>query len=152
MDNRRGKGFWVLIAVGILLNILFIVGQTVSLFDYEFAVSLGLQESEEEITRAGIAFAKGFAFGDTVFYIPIFLAGIIGLLKRKRWGIFSMVGALAVTVYWPLVNLYAILAGRDAMNIRPEKYTTYPIILSLVAIYALWGIWYLYKNQDRLVD
>ncbi len=101
--NSRGNKFWILISASVLLIILLLAGQTFSLFNYEQAIALGLQESEEEISNVGIAFAKGFAFGDTVWYIPILIAGVIGLLERKRWGIYTMLGSLAVSVYWPVV-------------------------------------------------
>ena len=150
MDKKRGLGFWILISIGMLLILMFLLGQTLSLVDYDLTVSLGLQESEEEISNVGIAYAKGFAFGDTIFYIPLFVIGIVGLLKRKIWGLFSMIGALAVSIYWPIVHLFAIFIGKDAMNLMPEKYVSYSIILSIIILYGLWGIWFLYKNQNRL--
>ncbi len=151
MDKKRGFGFWILISMSMLLILIFLLGQTLSLVDYDLTVSLGLQESEEEISKIGIAFAKGFAFGDTVFYIPLFAIGIVGLLKRKTWGLISMVGALAVTVYWPIVHLFAIFIGRDAMNLMPEKYISFSIFLPIIILYGLWGIWFLYKNQNKLL-
>lgn len=63
---RASFGFRVLIIVGIVLNLMFLAGQTLSLVDHDLTVSLGLQESKEELSDVGIAFAKGFAFGDTV--------------------------------------------------------------------------------------
>jgi len=147
---EKSYGFRVLIIVAILLNIMFVAGQTLSLIDHDLTVELGLQESKEEISEVGIAFAKGFAFGDTVFYIPLFAIGIIGLLKRRLWGIFSMFGALAVTVYWPVVHLFAIYAGRSSMHLSSEKYLSYSIILPLIALYGLWGMWFLYKNRIEL--
>ena len=48
--------------------------------DYDLTVSLGLQESVEEVSEVGVAWAKGFAFGDTIIYLPLLLIGIIGLL------------------------------------------------------------------------
>jgi len=146
----RSYGFWTLIIVGLLLNIMFAAGQTLALIDYDLTVSLGLQESEGEISAAGIAFAKGFAFGDTVFYMPLFVIGMIGLLKRRSWGVFSMFGALAVTVYWPAVNLFAVYAGKNTMRLNPEKYLSFSIILPLIALYGLWGMWFLYKNRLKL--
>ena len=124
---------------------------TITAAHYDLTVSLGLQESEEEITKIGIAYAKGFAFGDTVFYIPLFVIGIVGLLKRKTWGLFSMVGALAVSIYWPIVHLFAIFIGRDAMNLMPKKYISFSILLPLIILYGSWGIWFLYKNKKKLV-
>ena len=143
---NRSFPFRILIIVGIVLNILLLAGQTLSFFDYDQTVSLGLQESEAEITAGGIAFARGFAFGDTLLYIPLFVIGIFGLLKGRPWGTFSMFGALAITAYWPIVNLYAVYAGRGTMHLSPGKYVSYSILLPLIALYGLWGMWFLYRN------
>lgn len=110
--------------------------------------TVGLQESEAELTGAGIAFAKGFAFGDTVIYIPLFIIGIAGLLKRKPWGFFCMFGALAITAYWPIVNLFAVYAGKNAMHLESGKYALYSILLPLISLYGLWGMWFLYRNRS----
>jgi hypothetical protein len=147
MENKKGFGFWVLIIVSIVLVVFLIIGQTLSLIDYDLALSLGLQESEKEIGKVGIAFAKGFAFGDTIFYVPLLVIGILGLLKGKKWGTFLMLGALGISVYWPIVHLYAIFIDTEAITLDPEKYISFPIVLSLITIYGLWGIYYLYKNS-----
>ncbi len=145
---NKDKSFWILISIASVLIIMFLAGQTLGVFNYDTAVSIGMQESEEEIGKVGIAFAKGFGFADTVFYIPLLLFGIIGLLKNKRWGKYSMFGALAITVYWPLVHLYAIFIERAAINLHPEKYIAYPIILGLVIIYGVCGICTKTKRQN----
>jgi hypothetical protein len=145
---KRSFGFWALISIGAVLNIMFIAGQTMSLIDHDLTVALGLQESVEELSEVGIAFARGFAFGDTVFYIPLFVIGMIGLLKRKSWGVFFMFGALAITVYWPAVHLFAIYSGRSSMNLSADKYVSYSVLLPLIIFYGLWGMWFLYKNRD----
>jgi len=147
MENKKGFGFWVLIIVSIVLVVFLIIGQTLSLIDYDLALSLGLQESEKEIGKVGIAFAKGFAFGDTIFYVPLLVFGILGLLKGKKWGTVLMLGALGISIYWPIVHLYAIYIDTEAITLNPEKYISFPIVLSLIIIYGLWGIYYLYKNR-----
>ena len=152
MGNKRSFSFWILIVVGIILSLMFLAGQTLSLFNHDLTVSLGLQESKEEIGKIGIAFAKGFAFADTAAYLPLLMIGIIGLLKRKTWGLFSMFGAMAISVYWPLVHLYAIWIDTKSIQLNPEKYVSYSIILPLISIYGLWGMWYLYKSQRNLVE
>ena len=148
MNNKKGVGFWILISVGLLLLLFLLVGQTFSLINYEAAVAYGLQESVQEVSEVGIAFAKGFAFADTVAYIPLILLGIIGLLKRKKWGVYMMFASCAISVYWPLVHLYAIYIGKDVFALDPEKYVSFPITLSLIIIYGVWGMWYLYKKQN----
>lgn len=144
-------GFRLLIGISVFLTLFLIVGQTFSLIDYDWAVALGLQESEKEVGKVGIAFAKGFAFGDTIFYLPLLILGIIGLLKSKKWGFYFMLGSLAISVYWPIVHLYAIYIGRNVLSLQPDKYVSFPITLSLIISYGLWGMWYLYKNQKNLI-
>jgi len=129
-----------------------LAGQTFSLINYNTAVALGLQESVEEVSEVGIAFAKGFAFADTIAYIPLLLIGIIGLLKRTKWGFYALFASCAISVYWPLVHLYAIYIGRDVITLHPEKYVTFPITLSFIILYGLWGMWYLYTNQNTLIE
>ena len=142
----KDKSFWVLISIASVLVVFFLAGQSLGVFNYELAVAIGMQESDSEIGKIGIAFAKGFGFADTVLYIPLFLMGIIGLLKDKRWGKYAMFAALALSVYWPIVHLYAIYIDRISITLHPEKYIYYPIILSLIIIYGLWGMRYLYKK------
>ena len=147
----RTTGFLFLIGFGVLLNIVYVFGLTMAVFNYDFAVSIGLQEPVNEITEIGVAQNKGFGFGDTVFYIPLFVAGIIGLLKRTTLGLFTMLGAMAVTVYWPIVGLSTVIFAIGAPGWHFTDYTSYSIILSIIALYGIWGFLFLYKNRKNLV-
>nr|NQU92094.1 hypothetical protein [Bacteroidota bacterium] len=141
---KRTVSFWFLIGFGILLNIIFLLGQTMALVNYEFTVFLGLQESAHLISDVGVALNRGFGFGDTVFYMPLFIAGITGLLKGKKYGFFTMVGALAITVYWPIVCLSTLYFAKGAPGFHFTAYTSYTITLLLISLYGLWGLWFLY--------
>lgn len=147
---NRKAGFWILIVIGLLLSMLLLAGQTMALFNYDLVVSLGLQESVNEVGKVGIAYAKGFGFGDTVIYLPLLFDGIIDLLKDKRWGYLTMFGALAITAYWPMVCLYPVFVDRIAITLTPDKYLSYSILLPLITIYGLWGIWYILKSQKQI--
>jgi len=145
-DNKDIK-FWILISASIILLMLLLIGQTYSLINYEMAVTLGLQESVQEVGEIGIVWAKGFAFADSFVYIPLLLLGTVGLLKRKKWGLNAMFGSCAISVYWPVVHLHAIYEGKDVFTLNHEKYITFPIILTLIILYGIWGMWYLYNNK-----
>ena len=149
---NRKAGFWILIAIGLLLSVLLLAGQTMAIFNYELIVSWGLQESVNEVGKVGVAYAKGFGFGDTLIYLPLLFAGIIGLLKDKQWGYLTMFGALAITAYWPMVCLYALFVDRIAITLTPDKYLSYSILLPLITVYGLWGMWYILKSQKQLVS
>jgi len=157
MDNqinvtvKRTTGFWLLIGFGILLIIIYLLGQTMALINYDFAVSIDLQEPVNEITEIGVAMNKGFGFGDTVFYIPLFVIGVVGLLKRSALGLFAMLGTMAITVYWPIVSLSTLFFAKGAPGWYFTDYTSYSILLSLIVLYGIWGGWFLYRNRGVLV-
>jgi len=148
---KRATGFWFLIGFGIFLNLIYLLGQTMAIVNYDFAVSIHLQEPLDEITEIGVALNKGFGFGDTVFYIPLFVIGIIGLLKRAVFGLYTMFGAMAITIYWPIVVLSTVFFAKDSPGWHFTDYSTYSIILLLIIIYGIWGFWFLYKNRAKLV-
>lgn len=151
VNSKKGIGFKLLIGFSILLIVFLVIGQALSLINYDLALSLGLQESIEEIGNIGIVWAKGFAFGDTILYIPLLIAAIVGLLRGKKWGLYLMFGSLAISIYWPIIHLYVIYAGRDILDLHPDKYISFPITLSLIILYGLCGMWYLYKNHDKII-
>ena len=122
-----------------------------AVIDYDFAVSIGLQEPVEEITEVGVAMNKGFGLGDTVVYIPLLILGVIGLLKKKIWGFLSMIDALAITVYWPIVALATIFYAKNAKGFNFTDYMSYSILLSLITLYGLFGLLFLYNNRKTLV-
>jgi hypothetical protein len=149
--KKRTTGFWFLTGFGVFLTILYVLGQTMAVINYDFAVSIDLQEPVNEITEIGVALNKGFGFGDTVIYIPLFVIGIIGLLKRTALGLFAMLGAMAVTVYWPVVSLSTVMFAKGATGWYFTDYRSYSIVLSLIALYGIWGFIFLYKNRKNLV-
>ena len=79
--------------------------------------------------------------------LSLLIIGIIGIRNKKQWGVYSMLGSLAISVYWPLVHLFAIYNGKAAFSLGPDKYLSYSIILPLIIIYGLWGMWYLYNSE-----
>lgn len=140
-------GFTVLIIISIILLILLLSGQTYALINYKTTVNLGLQESIDEIGPLGIAWAKAFALGDTLVYIPLLFIGIIGILKKTFWGYICMLCSLGISVYWPVVNLSAIFLAKDEIQLIEDKYISYSILLPLISLYGIWGIGYLYKER-----
>jgi hypothetical protein len=59
-----------------------------------------------------------------------------------------MIGALAITAYWPVVSLATLFYAKGASGWSFSDYTIYTIVLSLIAIYGIWGFWFLYKNRE----
>jgi len=152
MSNKRTVGFWVVMIVGILLLLMLILGQMMSFINYDFTVSIGLQESKDIIGEMGVAVNKGFGVGDTIIYIPLMLFGLMGLWFRKMWGLFAMASALAITAYWPMVSIFLLLYARGTPGFNFTDFASYTIVLIPVTLYGLWGLWYLYKNRKILAN
>lgn len=150
MENKRTFGFWIIFILGILFLFFLILGQTMSFINYDFTVSLGLQESKKIVGDMGVAVNKGFGVGDTIIYIPILTLGLIGLWLKKIWGIFAMVGALAITAYWPIVCLFYLFFARGIPGFNFTNFASYSILLALIALYGIWGICYLYSQRKSL--
>lgn len=151
MAAKRTKGFWIIMIMGKLLLLILIVGQMMAFINYDFTVSIGLQESKDIIGEMGVAVNKGFGVGDTLIYTPILAIGLIGLWLRKMWGVFAMVGALAITAYWPMVSIFILIYAKDVPGFNFTNYVSYSILLSAITMYGIWGMWYLYKNRKILV-
>jgi hypothetical protein len=153
MSDKRTIGFWILQIFGIIILLMLIAGQMMSFINYDFTVSIGLQESVDDIGEIGVAVNKAFGVGDTFIYLPLLFFGLVGLWIKKNWGLFAMLSALGITVYWPLVNLFIILFAEDAPGFDYPNFTSVAVILILIIIYGLWGLWYLFKNRNmRMPD
>ncbi len=143
----KDAGFWLLQISGWLLVLYFVYAQAIPAFDYDLGIAMGTQEPTTQITGVGVAFWKGFAIGDTLTYIPLLIAGLIGHLMQKSWGRLAFAAALGITIYWPAVVLSAVVAaqGAEGWNLTPE--TAYWIVLPMLALWGAWGLWRLsYEN------
>ena len=146
------RGFWVVQIPGWFLLVYLIYAQAIPAIDYELGVAMGTQESADQITSVGVAFWYGFAFGDLVVYIPILLAGLLGLCLGRRWGRVSMSAALGITIYWPCVSLTAVFKARGAPGWDIGDETAYWIVLPLISLWALWGLWHQVKGDRFLAN
>jgi hypothetical protein len=137
---KRGLSFFVLQGPGWLLLAYLIIAQGLTALSYDLGVSMGTQESAEAITEVGTAFFYGFAFADLVIYIPLLLAGLIGHLRGTQWGRLSLVAALGITVYWPVVCLAALVDVRGAAGWNMGSEAPYWIVLTAIAAWGGWGL------------
>lgn len=138
---KRDFSFWLLHGPGWLLLLYLIYAQAIPAFDYELGITMGTQESADQISEVGVAFWYGFAFADLVVYIPLLAIGLIGYWFERMWGRVLLAAALGVTVYWPIVCLAALVTAREATGWNLENETPYWIVLPLITLWGVWGLW-----------
>lgn len=129
-----------------------LLGQTGALINYEFAVTLGLQEPALQVTAVGVVMNQGFAVADTLVYLPLLMVGVIGLWLHKAWGLFAMIAAFAITVYWPLACLFMLFYSKNIPGFAFDKYLSYTILLLSISFLGLLSLRYLYKKRHILSD
>ena len=129
---------------GWLLFWYLLVGQCIPAIDYEIGIRMGTQDPPEVVTPIGVAFWKGFATADLVFYVPLLGYGLWTYETNST----SLSAALGVTVYWPMVCLVAAIKARGtegwSLDDRP-----FCIILP---IFILWASLALAQMSTRFVS
>lgn len=145
MKNRRG-GFWMLQVPGWLLLVYLVYAQAIPAFDYDLGIAMGTQEPAEVVTEVGVAFWYGFAFGDLVVYIPLLALGLVGYGLDRNWGRVTLIAALGITAYWPVVCLSVVVAARGAQGWNLSDESAFWIVLPVIAAWAAWGLWRMVKE------
>ena len=144
--TKRPVAFWFIILFLALSIVLLVLGQTISVLDYDLTVWIGLQESPAEVGAHGVQVNRAFGAGDTIVYIPLMLASLIGVWFRKRWSLLTMAAVAGISVYWTVTIgfMLAFLPGTPDYNYTP------PLgIWIFVGAYMLFGIWCLFYLLSR---
>ncbi len=136
--------FWAIQGPGWLLFIYLLVAQCLSALNYNLGVRMGFQEPAGKITRVGVAFWWGLAFGD-LFYTPLLGAGLIGHWVGATWGNIILAAALGITAYWPIACLATVSAARGAPGWNLPKERQYWMVLPPIALWAIWALWCLMR-------
>ena len=147
----RGRSFWLVQMPGWLLLVYLVYAQGIPAFNYELGVSMGTQESAEQITEVGAAFWYGFAFADLLIYIPMLAAGLLGHWCDLRWSGVVLGAALGITVYWPVVVLAAAVDARDAQGWQIDE-GPFWIVLPVIVLWALGSLWHIALHRPRSID
>lgn len=102
--GRLPLGVWIAV-VAIALLFLAWGMQAYSLLDWDRAVDLGIQNERFSGGPAEQAWAKeswGLAVADLLWPLPIGIAALIGIFRKRQYGLIAGSMELAIGVYFPL--------------------------------------------------
>jgi len=150
--KNRCLAFWLIIIFMSLSVALLLLGQTMAIFNYDFAVSLGMQEDVKEISEFGVQINRAFGVSDTLIYIPVIAVSIIGLILKKKWSLFTSAAAMGITLYWTTTAafIFLFLEGVPGYSFIPG--IKYWITITLYIIFGLWGLVYLMIHGERFIN
>jgi len=133
-------GIWVALFALILIFLAWLM-QIYSLISWEGAVNLGLQNESfvgDNVERALADVERGVAIADILWALPLSIAALIGLLRRKFWGFMAAMMVFAICVYFPLFYVF-----RESTNVNIVI-----AVLCLWALPSLLGIYGLWLNRE----
>jgi hypothetical protein len=149
--DKRPVAFWIICVFLALSVIVLLLGQTTSLFAYDFAVRLGLQESVEEVTAFGVEMNRAFGASDTAIYIPLMVVSLAGLVMRKRWALLTTAAVVGISAYWSVTMTSVLVFLRGVPGYQLVPGLEYWIFLGAYMVFGIWGILYLVFRGDRLI-
>ena len=151
-SSKRSISFWVVIVFLIVSMLLLLMGQTIAIFNYEFAVKLGLQEDVKEVSVFGVQINRAFGAGDTFIYLPLMAMSLVGLFLKKRWSLVTTASVMGISVYWATVVAFMLffLLGVPNYNLVPGL--EYWLFISAYIIFGIWGVIYLIYRGDKVIN
>lgn len=129
--------FWIVQVPGWLLFAYLLAAQCTAAFSYSLGVKMGTQEPAERVTDVGVAFWKGYAGADLVFYTPLLGIGLVGHFREAPWAPLVLGAAIGITIYWPIACLWTVSAARGAAGWNLPKENQYWVVLPTIAV---WGV------------
>lgn len=131
--------------------LLLLMGQTMALVDYEFAVAYGLQESVMDVSGFGVQVNRAFAAGDTFVYIPLIVMSIVGLILKKRWSLLTTAAVMGVSAYWAttIVFMLLLLPGTPGYRLQPGM--EYWFFMAAFVVFGVCGLLYLAFRGEKLL-
>ena len=151
-STKRPISFWVIIVFLIISMVLLLMGQTMAIFNYEFAVKLGLQEDVKEVSEFGVQINRAFGAGDTLVYIPLMAISLVGLFLKKRWSLITTAAVMGVSAYWATTVAFMLFFLRGVPNYNLEPGPEYWLFIGAYIIFGVWGVVYLIFRGDNIIS
>jgi hypothetical protein len=132
--------------------VLLILGQTMAIFSYDFAVGLGLQEDVKEVGEFGVQLNRAFGAGDTFVYIPLIVFSLVGLVSKKPWALITTAAVMGISVYWATTVAFMLwfLIGVPNYSFIPGP--EYWVFISAYIVFGVWGVFYLILRGERIIS
>lgn len=149
--SKHPIAFWVITVFLFISLILLLLGQTMAVIDYNFAVSLGFQESIIEVGEFGMQINRAFGASDTLVYIPLIILSIVGLFLRKKWALFTSAAVMGISSYWATTAafIFYFLIGVPNFNFVPG--IDYWLFMAVYITFGVWGLLYIILRGDNLL-
>ena len=136
--GRPPVGIWFALAVLWLLMLAWVM-QAYSLFDWESAVGLGIQNESftgDAAERAWALESWGLAIADLLWPLPVTIVGLIGIKRRRFYGFVAGMMAFSIGIYFPLFFAFQRWATNPGTVITALALFALPSLLGILGLWA----------------
>ena len=151
-SSRRPAAFWFNILFLAVSVVLMLAGQTLGVFDYDLAVSMGLQEKPEEMTEFGVQVNRAFGVSDTVVYVPLIVASLVGLWLRKRWSLLTTAAFCGASAYWTVTVTFIFIFAPGVPGYSNIPGPEIWLFIGTYMVVGVVGLCYLIWRGDELLQ
>lgn len=145
--GRMPSGIWAIVGFHIVNLLLWSVGQTGALVDYDRIAEWGLQDARSLVHPVIVQVNQGIAAADTVVMLPLFLIAVVGLVRRRFFGLVASWLALGITLYWPVVYWWSQFFYGRAGTLHVPNAPATVIIPAAFLVVGGWASWYLVRHR-----
>lgn len=146
--GRFPLGIWLALLALILISLAWIM-QAYSLFNWESAVGLGLQNKSFSGDAAEALQAqndKSIAIADLLWPLPLTVIALLGILKKRVIGFIASMMTFAICVYFPLFHIFQLWSTHRETALAAALLWGIP---SLIGIAGLWANRHHYFSKVR---
>ena len=143
--GRFPVGIWIGV-IALLFSMLAWAMQMVSLFDWEGAIKLGLQNesfSGGAVERALAKVEWGVAWADMVWPLPLTLIALITIWRKHLLGFVAAMMNFAICIYFPLFYLFRW------WNTQLDTALAAIILFAVPSMLGIIGLW---TNRQQFIS
>ena len=135
--GRFTIGIWVAL-VAIILTILAWIMQSYSLLNWEGAISMGIQNESfrgPPVEQALANVERGIALADICWALPLTIIALLGVLRKKLFGLVTAMMDFAICVYFPLFFAF------QRWDTHRDVVLAALILFALPSLLGILGLW-----------
>jgi hypothetical protein len=131
-------GTWLAFLALILISLAWIM-QAYSLFNWESAVNLGIQNNSfsggpTDLVQA--QYDKSIAIADLLWPLPLTVLALLGVLKKSVAGFIASMMTFAICVYFPLFHFFHLWDAHPGTAMAAILLWAFPSLLGIAGLWA----------------
>lgn len=141
----RPIGIWIAI-IALMFTLFAWLMQFYSLINWEGAIELGIQNESfngDPVEQALANVERGLALADMFWPLPLTIIALIGLIRKKLFGLIAAMMDFAICIYFPLFFAF------QRWNTNQDVVIAAIVLFAIPSLLGIIGLW---VNRKFLIN